>query len=359
MAKLSEAMSAMRKLHGEGVAIKGSEKPQQEYIPTGIFLLDFATLGGIPRHQATEIYGWEGAGKSWLLLRMLGMAQRLFPEETAVLIDLERVYDPVWGEAQGIDNEKLMLIRPPNGEAACDIIDALVESDDVSLIGLDSLPNLIPKGVDERSVADVQPAAEARLIGRFLSKINNTYGKAAISNTKAPALIVINQWRMKIGVMHGDPRTRPGGMRVRYAVALSLEIMKKEVEGRDSLDHSTVSHNEHSFKITKVRGNSIKSGEFVVHRNPDGAFPVGFVDDGRSVVTFLKDFGYLTGAAGAYKVEGINEEVIDRSTGVVSSAPKRFRKYDDLVVWFYENPEVFEAQKQKLISAQRHRLGLE
>lgn len=142
--EIGAALKQIEKLHGPGMVRKGNERAVVKHIPSGIFTLDIASLGGFPEGRTTLIYGHASAGKSTLLSRGIAGAQKKYPDKVAVLVDLEHTYDPVWGERHGVDNEKLLLVQPGYGEQALDMAEALLKAEETSFLGLDSIAALLP-----------------------------------------------------------------------------------------------------------------------------------------------------------------------------------------------------------------------
>jgi len=187
-------------------------------------------------------------------------------------------------------------------------------------------------------------------MGRFIVKAVNACNEGRRAGF-LPTLLMINQYRMKVGLVFGDPRSIPGGKAKDYAISLSLELKKsKEVMGKDSQGREVADHNDHSIEVKKTKiGGSITAGDFTLCRNRDGKFAAGFIDEGETVKGFAKDAGFLGGSAGKYTVDG----AIDPSTGEVLI----FRTHQDIIDWWYANPVAFETMKTELIRLQRIKCG--
>ena len=337
-----EIMKTARKQYGPEVMKLGSENPPTLHIPTGIFTLDMALLGGIPRSQITLIYGKEGSGKSTLAQKVAGQAQRIMPDKTVGYVDIEGTFDPTWGACHGVDNDKLVVVQPHTGEQALDIAETLIHASDISLVVIDSLASLTPFKEIERSVEDDLPGLQARMLGKYIRKCTMAVVRARAAGSKV-AIIWINQWRFKIGVSRGDPRVLPGGMAQHYAAFVKIEIYNKEIPGKDANDFDTVDYNDHSFKIGKSKiGVALRSGEFTMIRNPDHPMGQGFIDEGRTVATWAKKLGVITGSGGGYHIRDVDES---------------FRKLDDITAWFYSDLERFDAFKRVVIGEYRATVG--
>lgn len=320
------------------------DRPRWKHIPTGIFTLDMALLGGIPQSQISLIYGREGSGKSTLAYRIIACAQRKFPDQYTVLIDVEGTYEENWGARHGIDNSRLYLVQPVTGEQALDVAESMIRSADVSVVAVDSLAALLPYKEMEGSVEDERPGIQARMIGKFVRKSTAAMLSERQRN-HLPTLLFINQWRMKIGVFRGDPRVLPGGMAQNYAACCKIEMLNKEHLGKDSLDQETVDHNSHSFKIAKNKaGVAMRSGEFTMVRNPAHPLGQGFIDDGKAVATWARRVGLITGSGGSFKIDGVGD--------------RKFRTIEEMVQFFYSDMEWFFAFQHRMICMYREANGL-
>jgi hypothetical protein len=185
---------------------------------------------------------------------------------------------------------------------------------------------------------------QARLIGKFCRKTLNSVVEQRVKGN-FPAIILLNQWRSKIGVMYGDPRVLPGGIAQHNSASVKIEILNKEHEGKDALDLSTVDYNEHSFKITKsTEGVAIRHGEFKMIRNPDHVLGPGYIDDASTVATWARKFGIITGSgAGGFQIEGVDQ---------------KFRILKEIEDYLNTNRDVYESLKHKLICLYRQTNGL-
>jgi recombination protein RecA len=287
-------------------------------------------------------YGWESSGKTTVSMRVVANAQRKYPDQSVVFVDAEGTFDPAWAARHEVDVDNMILVQPQSGEQALDIADAVLRAAETSLVVIDSLPALMPTKELEKSMEDDTVALQARLIGKFLRKAT----QALLDERKRdhhPALVVINQFRSKIAMM-GDTRTLPGGNALKFAVATRFEIKNKEKMGRDGLDIETVDYNEHSFVVTKNKvGTGIRSGEFIMVRNPDNPLGAGFIDDAKTVVTYAKKFGILSGGGSSWRMDDLDE---------------KFGKLQEIADYFYSDLDYFEHTKRRLISMQRQHAGL-
>lgn len=343
--ELGKAIGAISKVHGSSVITPASLRPRLRHIPTGIFTLDMALLGGIPEGAISLFYGWQHSGKTTVALRALARAQAKYPDKIPVLLDLEGTYAPEWGAIHGIDNERLGYVQPDTGEQAMDVINELMKSEETSMIVVDSLAALVPFKEIDKSFEDALVGEQARLISRFCRVAQNTL-LTQRKRGHRPSVILVNQWRYKIGTMYGDPRTLPGGQAQHYAATVKVEFKNKEKEGVGEADTKTVLYNDHSFSLDKNKvGTAVREGEFRMVRDPAHPLGQGFIDDAATVTTWARALGLVTGdGSSAKRIQGVDQE---------------FRRLQDVADYFYENPEFYEQFKIDLIRDYRESAGLD
>ncbi len=219
---LQSALSQIEKEYGKGSIMKLGQKESQdkiEVISTGSLSLDMALgVGGLPRGRIIEIYGPESSGKTTLTLHAIAEAQKA--GGVCAFIDAEHALDPIYAKKLGIKIEDLILSQPDNAEQALEIADTLVRSGAVDLVIVDSVAALVPKAEIEGEMGDSHMGLQARLMSQALRKLT-----ASISKSKA-ILIFINQIRMKIGVMFGNPETTTGGNALKFYCSVRLDIRR-------------------------------------------------------------------------------------------------------------------------------------
>jgi recombination protein RecA len=344
--EFSQLLAQIEKARGEKVILPANVIPQACVIPTGAFTLDFALTGGIPEGFATMIYGLESSGKTTMTLKAVASFQRKHPTKLAVWVDTESMFDPDWAAKLGCDLNRLHIVHPATGEEAVDLMAAAMEPIEVGMVIMDSIPGCVPKAIVDRSAEDQTMAVLARLMGIFCSKILTAWGKERRRNHRVTVLI-INQFRSKVGLVFGDPRTLPGGRQINHLPSTKIEIKNSEVMGEDAVGNEVVDLNDHTFKITKAKhGSSIRSGQFqmVVNPDKDESLAQGSFDDYKTVITFAKKFGFLVGGGGKYRVPLITN--------------KTFPKHDDLVLHLKQHDDQFNQLKACLIAAQRVSKGM-
>lgn len=239
---LDAALAQIDKEFGKGSAMKYGTKPIQdiEVIPSGSLALDVALgVGGYPRGRIVEIYGPESSGKTTLTLHAIAEAQK--KGLSCAFIDAEHAFDPVYAKNLGINLEEMIISQPDNGEAALEIADTLVRSGAVDLIIIDSVAALVPQVELEGGMADNQMGLQARLMSKALRKLTSTVAKTNAT------VIFINQIRMKIGVMFGNPETTTGGNALKFYASVRLDIRK----GTAIKDKEEILGNETKVKVVK------------------------------------------------------------------------------------------------------------
>ncbi|NWF52507.1 MAG: recombinase RecA [Nitrospirae bacterium] len=221
---LDMAISQIEKTFGKGAIMRlGAEGVTEglQVIPTGSLSLDIATgIGGLPRGRVIEIFGPESSGKTTLALSAIAQAQ--MAGGIAAFIDAEHALDISYAQKLGVKIEDLLVSQPDTGEQALEIAEALVRSGAVDIITVDSVAALVPKAEIEGEMGDSLPGLQARLMSQALRKLS-----AAISKSLT-TVIFINQIRMKIGVMFGNPETTTGGTALKFYSSIRLDIRRIE-----------------------------------------------------------------------------------------------------------------------------------
>src|SRR5688572_53928 len=219
---LAAALSQIEKQFGKGSIMKMGDKDVEkgiEVVSTGSLGLDMALgVGGLPRGRVVEIYGPESSGKTTLTLQVIANVQRL--GGTAAFIDAEHALDPQYAQRLGVDTSELLLSQPDNGEQALEIADMLVRSASVDCVVIDSVAALTPKAEIEGEMGEPQMGLQARLMSQALRKLTANIKR---SNT---LVIFINQIRMKIGVMFGNPETTTGGNALKFYASVRIDIRR-------------------------------------------------------------------------------------------------------------------------------------
>jgi recombination protein RecA len=219
---LAAALAQIEKQFGKGSIMRlgdGEVVEAIEVVSTGSLGLDIALgVGGLPRGRVVEIYGPESSGKTTLTLQVVAQMQKL--GGTAAFIDAEHALDTGYAQKLGVNLQELLISQPDTGEQALEIVDALVRSGSVDLVIIDSVAALTPKAELEGEMGDSLPGLQARLMSQALRKLTGTVKK---TNTM---VVFINQIRMKIGVMFGNPETTTGGNALKFYSSVRLDIRR-------------------------------------------------------------------------------------------------------------------------------------
>ena len=234
---LELAFTQIEKQFGKGAIMRmgeGAVLPEIGKISTGSLILDHALgIGGVPRGRVTEIYGPEGSGKTTLALSVVANAQRL--GGTAAFVDAEHALDPIYARKIGVDVDKLLVSQPDTGEQALEIVEVLVRSGALDVVVVDSVAALVPAAEIEGEMGDAHMGLQARLMSQALRKLTGIVSK---SNT---SLIFLNQIRMKIGVLFGNPETTTGGNALKFYSSVRMDIRRTQAikKGEDVIGSRT------------------------------------------------------------------------------------------------------------------------
>mgnify|MGYP000873002600 FL=1 len=339
--ELPAVMNEISTRYGKHVMVAASTSIQPLRIPTGIFLLDFCLLGGIPVSRGTMLLGKKHSGKSTTACLMAANAQLMFPEQRVVVVDIEGTFDTIWAAKLGVDLDLLLLVQPESGEAACDIVDVLIRTREISMVIVDSVAALTPMKEIEGSAEDANVGLQARMMGQLLRK--TTAGMIAERHRgHLVTPVYINQYRAKIGGtgpgFAGEPLMVPGGHALGFANSVEIEIRNwektRQVKGEDVL-----SHNEHTFRIQKNKLNAgMRNGAFTLIRLYDEkrGLPEGAIDDGDTMLSFAKKYGAYSGGGSSWTLRFWDEE-------------EKYRGVDDAVSSLYNNGELYAKLRDYLI----------
>src|ERR1700754_4781991 len=229
---LDAALSQIERNFGKGSIMKlgkGGKLAEIETISTGSLGLDIALgVGGLPRGRVVEIYGPESSGKTTLALHAIAEAQR--NGGTAAFVDAEHALDPVYAKKLGVNIDELIVSQPDTGEQALEIVDTLVRSNAIDVLVVDSVAALVPRAEIEGEMGDSHVGLQARLMSQSLRKLTGSISRSRCM------VIFINQLRMKIGVMYGNPETTTGGNALKFYASVRLDIRRTgQIKDRDDI----------------------------------------------------------------------------------------------------------------------------
>ena len=313
---LKLAIAQITKQFGDGSIMKLGENHNVniELIPSGSLSLDLALGGGYPKGRIIEIYGPESSGKTTLALHAIAEVQKTGGQ--AAFIDAEHALDPSYAEKIGVQIDNLLISQPDNGEQALEICETLVRSNAVDLIVVDSVAALTPKAEIDGDMGDAQMGLQARLMSQAMRKLT-----AIISKSKA-TVIFINQIRMKIGVMFGNPETTTGGNALKFYASVRIDIRRiGQIK-----DGENIIGNRTKIKVVKNKiAAPFRSAEFDIMYN-EGVSKVG------DVLDLAVQYGVFDKAGAFIKYNG-------ETIGQGREAVKRVLK---------EKPEFFAEIEQKV-----------
>jgi len=294
--------AGLEKKHGKGFVVPQDTDHNVKWNSTGLLSLDYALGKGMPRGKIIECFGPESSGKSSLVYHNIGKAQKR--GEKCALIDAEYSFESTFGKALGIDEKELLIIQPDNGEQALDALITMVESKLFGCIGVDSVAALVPEEEAAEGVGKQQMGLQARMMSKGLRKLSAIMGKTETN------VFFINQLRMKIGVMFGNPETTTGGNALKFYSHIRLDVRKREWLGDKDhplgiLQHIKVVKNKCSppFRETECKV-WFKNGYDVIFDLFNAAVEFGILERTGNTYTFegkkvgVNDDGAMAGMKG-------------------------------------------------------------
>ncbi|MDP2930441.1 MAG: recombinase RecA [bacterium] len=319
---MTEAINEIKQRFGEGAIMTLKDAhifENVEAVPTGSPSLDLALgVGGLPRGRITEIFGPESTGKTTLALHICGQAQKL--GGVAAYIDVEHALDPDYAKRLGVNVDELLISQPDSAEQALQIVETLIRSGQVDVIVIDSVAALAPKNAIEGEMGEFQIGLQARLMSSALQKLSG-----AIAKTKRTAVIFLNQIRMKIGVMFGNPETTPGGLALKFYSSVRIDLRRI----------AQIKHGEEIIG-SRVRAKVVKNKVAPPFRKAE--FDI-YYNEGISYVTDLLNLAVIQGAV---KKSGSWLDFGEIRLGQGMEAAKKFLK---------ENPKIAEQIRKAAFEA--------
>jgi len=316
---LDLALSQIEKQFGKGSIMRlgDAHAVHVETIPTGSLSLDLALGGGIPKGRIIEIYGPESSGKTTVCLHAVAEVQKA--GGTAAYIDAEHALDPAYAKRLGVNTDDLLISQPDSGEQALEILETLVRSNAVDIVVIDSVAALVPQAEIEGDMGDAQMGLQARLMSQAMRKLTGV-----ISRSKT-TVIFVNQLRMKIGVMFGNPETTTGGNALKFYASVRMDIRRtSQIKQGDS-----VIGNHVRVKVVKNKvAAPFREAEFDIMYNQ------GISREG-DVIDLAVTHGVVDKAGAWYEYNGEK----------IAQGREAAKKY------LAENPKVFDEVAKKTIEA--------
>jgi recombination protein RecA len=303
-----------------------------EKIPSGVFSFDVATGGGIPIGKMTEFFGNESSSKTTMALRVCGQAQKkgMLP----VFVDVEGTLDEKWA-GRFCDTDHLLLTRPESGEEALEIVDGLIRSGSSDLIVVDSIAAMAPTAEIKKTFSDATVGELARLVNKAMRKWVSSMQFSVRNFSKPVTLLYIQQLRMKIGIMFGNPETIPGGMAQKFAKSLSVKMW----HGKIILDESEVpSMVDMNFKIDKSKVSPVGfAGVYTMMLKDSKYKKLGEIWDEKQLRLLAIKYGFIEKDKKDYGIVNEKGEIIAGIT-----------KLEDIDTLFLEKPAIAEIYRKEL-----------
>lgn len=291
---VATVIKVVRKALGEKTFQLGGAIPSVTRLPTGLFELDLALGGGIPKGRLTVLWGPPGSNKTNVSVRAMKSHLLIEPDKKVVFMDLEGTFDPDWVARFGMSPDDIIVTRPDYGEQAVDILDALLYADDIGMIVVDSITDLFSIREIENSAERTQVAGSSMLISKMVAKVIAAMTKNE-KEDRRPTLIFINQMRTIVGGnTHGSTEKMNGGNALNHALSMWIRFHGKPVVDPKVHD-SKPAVRETTFIIKKNKFDILsQNGKFDMVMIPHNGLRVGEADDWNTVSNYLQEFGALT-----------------------------------------------------------------
>ena len=309
---LKEAIDEIKQRFGEGAIMKMSEVRQVDVdvIPTGSISVDLILgVGGVPRGRMIEIYGPESSGKTTLALHIVAEAQK--KNGIGAYIDVEHALDPDYAKRLGVNTEELLISQPDSGEQALQILETLIRSGEVDVVVVDSVAALTPKAEIAGEIGEFQIGLQARLMSAALRKLSSLVAK------KKTSVVFLNQIRMKIGVMFGNPETTSGGLALKFYASVRIDLRRiAQIKHGDEIIGSRI-----RAKIVKNKvAAPFRTAEFDIYYNEGISYEADILNAG------IKQ-GVLTKAGSWLQFENTQiGQGMDASRAILKENPAMVKK---------------------------------
>lgn len=298
---LASIISTIQKKYGDDILVRGSEvKEEMPRITTGVLAYDLMLGGGWPMNQWSEIIGEESSGKTALAYKTIAANQAADPEFTALWIAAEE-YVPDYAKAIGVDLDRLWVFESNLMEQVYDLIIRAMDNRAVDLIVIDSLPALVPGDEAEKMMEEFTMGLGARLTGKFFRKASKAQKRSMVHDDRGCTGLIINQWRDKIGVMWGDPRTTPGGKAKNFHYFTRVEVKRDEwIKEKDEVVGQSIKARTIKNKTYAPNKSAIVDFYF---SNSNG-FKLGQYDTIKDMINIASSVDLITRAGAYYSYAG-------------------------------------------------------
>lgn len=334
-AEAKKIMAAINKKLGDGVVVIGEEIRSDliKRITTGSTTFDYVLGGGFPANQWNELIGEPSHGKTAIALKTIAANQAINPEFVTVWVAAEQ-WVPEYAEMCGVDPSRVIVIETNIMEEAYDAVLAFAESKSVDAIVIDSLPALVPSPENEKNMDEMTVGRGALLTNKFFRKAGAAM-KRSLTEEERPILgIIINQWRMKIGVMHGDPRTTPGGVGKDYAYFTRSEVRRDEWIETGSGNNKVRVGQRIKIRVTKNKTAPPQQVAYIDYYFQDHSiYSAGDYDFAKEVAAMA-----------------IVKEVVDRRGGWIYYGERKWQGQEALVNSIREEVDLFEDLRDKVLT---------
>lgn len=323
MATSEDILKKIWKDHGADIATSGgTDYVDVERIPTGIFSVDLAMGGGFPQGKCSIVYGPESSNKTNIVLMAIIQAQLKWPNKKVVFVDAEDALDLKWAGMLGVDTGKLIVIHPEYAEQAVDFIDTFIFATDISLIVLDSIAALITSNESTSSAEKVAVGGASLIVGKLYRKVVVAMRKMKNQGHVAPAFIAINQIRMKIGVMFGNPETMPGGNPPKFASSMTLRVYGKNVMD-SKLSTVLPAYKEVNAVLQKWKCPILAiNAVYTMQMIEAGGHKPGYISDWNTVSAYMKELDYLgKGEKGGWIMNGVLYKTLEQCKDTLYGDP--------------------------------------
>jgi recombination protein RecA len=289
---LELAKAALEKQFGKGILISNGKMPDVEFLTTGCRSLDLVLGGGIPKGRIVEIFGPESSGKTTITLHIIAESQKR--GEVCAFVDMEHAFDPVYASALGVDMGSLLISQPSSAEEALEVMDKLTQSGAISVIILDSVAALVPQKELEGDMGDATMGLQARLMGQAMRKL------AGVASKTGTTLVFINQLRMKLGIMFGNPETTAGGNALKFYASQRMDVRRRAQLKNGTGDDAEAIGNVTEVKVIKNKvAPPFKSCEFNIN------YGTG-IDKNKDLIEVAMTKGVLTKSGAWYAMDEQN-----------------------------------------------------